>query len=155
MAEFKKASAGERGKWTEKQVEGELKYLNGKFASFCYERLPDARAARGALKASLCDFLFWWKRDTDHKVSGLLEAKETEHDYRLPKDKLGQLARMRKVRLAGGVGVVIIYHSGLSKFRIAPLEFFDGEIPPSWDLRPLPLFNSVAEAMDSMPEVFP
>lgn len=147
MAQTKKEIA-DRGKWAEKEAQKHLEALNTRYMDFAFERLPDARAAGGRLKASLCDFLWWWKA---HGMSntGLLEVKETKHDYRLAKDKLEQLPRMRKVRNAGGLGLVLVHHSTIGKWRIAPLEFFDGEIPPSWDLSPLPTFDIATEALNS------
>lgn len=139
MAEFKKASIGTRGKWAEKEVEAVLKAANQRIYGFAYERLPDARAAGGRLKASICDFLAWWK-GPDGPVSYMIEAKELAHDYRLPKDKIGQLARMRKVANAGGVGIVLVYHTTSSMWRGVPLAYLDGEIPPSWDLRDVKLW---------------
>lgn len=155
-----KSVHADKGKWAEAEVEKVLKAMNAKHLAFAYDRQPDARSARGAIKAALCDFLWWWTFQPSYvspmeKVSGLLEVKETKHDYRLTKDKLDQLPRMRKVRYAGGVGLVIVYHSTLEKWRIAPLEFFDGEIPPSWDLSALPLYATPREAMLSLADCFP
>lgn len=154
MSHMKTASIADRGKWAEKEVEKHLKSLNEKYARFAYERLPDARAAGGRLKAALCDFLAWWERPDGHD-SYLIEVKETKHDYRIAKDKLEQLPRMRKLRLAGAMGIVLIYHSSIDRWRGAPLEYFDGNIPPSWDLRELPTCATLAEALQSSWVPFP
>jgi hypothetical protein len=148
MAQTTKQIA-DRGKWAEKEVQKHLEFLNTKFMGFAFDRQPDARAAGGRLKAALCDFLWWWKPTRNGpSISGLLEVKETRQDSRIARDKLDQLPRMRKVRYAGGVGLVLIYHSAIEKWRCAPLEFFDGEIPPSWDLSALPLYDTLAAALN-------
>lgn len=145
----------DRGKWAEAEVEKVLTHLNEKYMGFAYDRQPDARSARGAIKAALCDFLWWWKDATTGKVSGLLEVKETKHNYRLTKDKIDQLPRMRKVRYAGGEGLVLVFHSEIKKWRVVPLEFFDGPIQPSWDLSNLPVYDTPGEALNSLPRSFP
>lgn len=141
----------DRGKWAEQQVEKVLKKLNEQNVAFAYERLADARAARGAFKAQISDFLYWWKYEgafrSSVSVSGAIEVKETKHDFRLTKDKLEQLPRMRKVVRAGGIGLVIVYHSTIQKWRQVPLDFLDGDIPPSWDISELPLYDSAAAAL--------
>lgn len=148
MSTFKKAAVGDRGKWTEKEVEKVLTAMSNKHLSFAFERLPDARAAGGRLKAQLCDFLCWWESANDReRYSIMLEAKEIQHDYRLPKDKLPQLARMRKVSYAGAEGVVLVYHSTIDKWRCMPLNFFHGDIPPSWDLSSEPVYDNPAAAL--------
>lgn len=153
MAQTKKQIAN-RGKYAEFIVQTYLDRLNEAVMNFSYDRQPDARAAGGRLKAALCDYLWWWEdnglRDGSvTKVSGLLEVKETKHDYRLAKDKLDQLPRMRKIRRAGAVGIVLVYHTTIEKWRIADLSFFDGPIPPSWDLSKLPTYDSLSDAMES------
>lgn len=159
MAQTKKEIA-DRGKWAEKEVQKHLDRLNNRFFDFAYDRQPDARAAGGRLKAALCDFLWWWKYTDGNgkvaRVSGLLEVKETKHDYRLAKDKLDQLPRMKKVHNAGGAGVVLVYHSNLDKWRIAPLSFFIGPVvPPSWDLSSLKLYDNAQTALNFQSDCFP
>lgn len=155
-----KKQIADRGKGAEAEVEKCLKRMNELHYSFAYDRQPDARAAGGRLKAALCDFLWWWQyvnaSGFHSNVSGLLEVKETKHDYRLTKDKLDQLPRMKKVRNAGGKCVVLIHHSTLGKWRITPLEFFiSTEVPPSWDLSSLRLYDTPREALNSLPDCFP
>lgn len=155
-----KKQIADRGKWAESEVEKCLKRMNELHYSFAYDRQPDARAAGGRLKAALCDFLWWWQfvggDGRENRVSGLLEVKETKHDFRLNKDKLDQLPRMKKVKNAGGLGVVMVHHSTLGKWRIIPLTFFIGtEVPPSWDLSSFRLYDTPQEALNWMTEGFP
>ena len=147
MSQFKKATIADRGKWAEKEVEKVLTAMSNNHLGFAYERLADARAAGGRLKAQLCDFLCWWAKANVEAVSIMLEVKEIQHDYRLPKDKLKQLARMRKVSYAGAEGVVLVYHSTIDKWRCMSLSFFHGDITPSWDLSSEPVYDNPAAAL--------
>ena len=142
MRAHKKPGIGDRGKWAEKQVQDLLENLNSKVSAFAFERLPDARAARGALKAQVSDFLVWWNKD--HFP---LEVKETVHDYRLEKGKLDQLPRLRKIYKAGFDGVVLVHHSTLQKWRVMSTIYFEGDIPPSWDLSKVPLHPDATTAL--------
>lgn len=87
----------DRGKRAEKEVQEFLSEVNSRVAEFDFSRLPDARAAMGRMKAMPADFEFFAPG-----VHGLIEAKETEHDYLLHPSKVPQLARLKKRILAGG-----------------------------------------------------
>lgn len=145
---MKKETVGQRGKTAEKLAQEHLDSLNARFISFAYERLPDARAAGGRFKATISDYLCWY-----NGRSVPLEVKSTEHDYRLPKDALAQLPRLHKVSKAGAHPHVLVLFKGLEKWRIAPADFFVFGVP-SWDMRDLPLFDSVRDALNST-DVFP
>lgn len=137
------SAIGQRGKYAEKKVEALLKSYNERWADVTWHRYPDARSARGALKAQPCDYLV-----AAHGRAYHLEVKETEHEYRLPKDKISQIPVLRKFALAGLSFAVIVHHSTLKKWRCIPQTFFlDKEVPPSWDLREFPLLDSEEEAL--------
>lgn len=86
-------------------------------------------------------------------VHGLIEAKETSHDYRIAKDKVAQLSRLHKRELAGGLCVVLVKHTKLRKWRcVQAMDLPAGY--PSWDLRGWPTYDSAAEALASL-GVFP
>lgn len=161
MATSEKAKAiGQRGKFAEKEVEKLFKTLNDQVLNFAYERLPDARSAGGRLKAQLCDYLAWWQycsgsTGQDVSISYQIEVKEIAHAFRLPKDKLNQLPKLRKIRRAGGVGIVIIYHTSTMMWRAIPLEFFNGEAPPSWNLSGVPQYAYLAQALNHQIDKFP
>ena len=140
-----KSELADRGKWAEKEVQKFFQAQADRFAMFSFERLPDARAARGRFKAMVADFDI-----ARPGLSAFVEIKEARHDYRIAKDKLEQLPRLRMWSLAGREFAVVIYHSELNKWRIALKDFFglDG-MPASWDLRELPLFDSAEEALRS------
>ena len=135
----------DRGKATEKEVEQFLQAQSNRFAAFNYERLPDARAAGGRFKAMVADFDL-----AGPGLSAFLEVKETEHDYRLQAARVKQLPRLRKWALSGRDFAVIVFHSKIQKWRLVPSGFFGLEgTPTSWDLRPLPTFDTAEGALRS------
>ena len=147
MAQARKSSSApaDRGKWAEKEVQKFFQSQADRFAMFSFERLPDARAAMGRFKAMVADF------DIGRPgLQAFVEVKETQHPYRLAKDKLEQLPRLRMWALAGREFAVIVYHSELNGWRIALKDFFglDG-MPASWDLRELPVYPTAEEALRS------
>lgn len=136
-------SPGDRGKFAEKQVADVLDRFNDEYVTFAFERLPDARAARGRLKRQLSDFIV-----ESNGVFYPFEVKETGHDFRLTKDKIEQLPRLKKWRLAGARPVVMIYHSNLGQWRLPHFDvFLPTPVPPSWNLIDEPLYDSAEEAM--------
>lgn len=133
-----------RGKAAEKAVFKVLDQWNAQYASFAWHRLPDARSARNFLKAQPADAIYF-----EGDCGGFIEVKETEHPYRLPRDKLSQLPTLKKFAMAGARSVVIVFHSELNKWRIAKVDYFeDGR--PSWDLTQLPLHDTAEQAMNSI-----
>jgi hypothetical protein len=147
LAQRDHGSPKDRGKDTEGHIKRHFENLNRQILPFMFEKLPDARSARGAFKAVLCDFNVLCR-----SVSFYIEAKETEHPYRLARDKIPQIAKLRKAELAGGVPFVLVYHSLLGQWRCLPISYFDGPIPASWDLRNAPLFDDLKSALASIPQ---
>jgi hypothetical protein len=151
-------SHANRGKVAEKATEKVLDDLNSRFMTFAYERLPDARSAGGRLKAVICDYLVWWKEMVNNLPYGhsiLLEVKETEHEYRLPKDKVSQYPRLKKFENAGATALVLVFHSKIDKWRVMTLRQLDHVAgDASWDLRNIETFNSASDALKSS-GVFP
>lgn len=135
---------GDRGKVAEKAVQKLLDRYNHDYSDFAYHRLPDARAAGGRLAAQPADFIYW-----SGDYGGFIEVKETEHEYRLAKDKISQLAILKKFSMAGARSIVLVFHSTLKKWRIAKVEYFELGVP-SWDLSGLPLHDSADDAMNSI-----
>ncbi len=135
----------DRGKFAEKQVQAFLDQQSEMYADFAFERLPDARAARGAFKAMAADF----DLGIGHlRVAAFLEVKETKHNYRINKDKLAQLPRLRKWAMAGRKFAVLVYHSELDGWRLIPQGFFGMEgMPASWDISDITLHSSAAAAL--------
>ena len=145
LSKSKLNDPSERGKWAEREVIKFFDDQSHRFASFNYERLPDARAARGRFKAMVADFDIGTPG-----VAAFVEVKCTQHPYRISRDKVPQLARLRKWVLSGRGFVVVVYHSERDKWRLVPDTFFGLEgTPASWDLRSLPEYPSAEAALKS------
>lgn len=128
------------GKETEKLVTEVLQMANVN-SLFAWHRLPDAKAARGALAAQPADFMY---RFGD--ISGFLEVKALKHEFRLPKDRMSQLPVLHKWALAGSTNYVLVHHYMEGLWRIvdaAELEFG----VPSWDLRKHEVYSAAATAL--------
>ena len=131
------------GKETERLVEQLLDEENTRRADFAWHRFPDSRAAGRVIAAQPTDYLV-----ANGKRTFLLEAKALSHAYRLPKDKVRQLATMHKFDAAGTKGVIVVNHyleSVWRCFRATDLELG----LPSWDLRPFPTFPSAELALSA------
>lgn len=140
---YRKPSVGDRGKYAEKKVKEFLEGMSKAKLQFDWERIPDARTAGGRFPARAGDFAIY--TPTYH---GLIEAKEIEHDSRLPKDKLPQLAKLHKRVLAGGLALVLTYHTGRGFWRAPDFEFlWEGRGAPSWDLSEFPTYPTCGEAL--------
>lgn len=132
-------SEANRGKVAESKLRTELARLEAGLVDFTFERILDAHSARGAMSAARAgDFVIYYKGKNI-----LIEVKEVEHDFRLPKSnfKRDQRARMMKRQLAGSICQVVIYHSTTGQWRILPLNYFGVEEVGSWDLREIATVN--------------
>ena len=142
-----KSNIGQRGKAAEKEVDKVLRQLNNR-SDFAYWRLPDARAARGFLAAQPGDFCYFTVKDGSF-CGGIIEVKETEHEFRIAKDKISQLATLHKFEWAGANSIIVIHHSIEDVWRaFKPSDLEIG--PPSWDLRCFPAHTTVSAALKSM-----
>jgi len=135
-------SLKDRGKDAEKEVLAVLEKMNDASVVFAFERLPDARAAAGRVKKQLSDYIVM-----DGGYFHPLEVKQTEHNYRLSKDKLDQLPRLKKWARAGARPIVLVHHSELDVWRSVPFEMLAiTPLPPSWDLSGLPTYQTAEAA---------
>lgn len=128
------------------------KFLKDWATGVCREanRLTDSKAAGRIVKAAAADFEYFCP-----SAHGLIEVKETKHDYRLARDKLPQLARLRKREQCGGTCVVAVLHSETGVWRILSVPYLTSTGDKgSWDLREVPTFNSLAMAMGENSRVF-
>lgn len=141
-----KSAIGDRGKATEKEVKLFLERFNTERTHFDYERLPDARSSRGRVAAQVADFAFFMP-----KHHGVIEAKETEHEFRLVRTKISQLPKMRKRHLAGGECIVIVYHSTIDKWRVPDVQWLFDTDGASWDLSIFPVYLEAEDALRSLP----
>lgn len=152
----------QRGKYAEGKIKDFLEMWKQKVAGFTYNRIADARSAMGAMSnPQPGDFQWFLKHEHDmeawtgdkvwHGVpytrNGLIESKETEHDFRLPYASFGpdQVGRMVIRQMAGSECIVLICHrvKGVRGvlWRQVPLDFFrerPGAKYGSWDLTQFP-----------------
>lgn len=140
----------DRGKKAEEAVQKALdKWVEG-YADREFNRLLDTRAAGRIVKSAAADFELFAPG-----IHGLVEVKETEHEYRLARDKLPQLARLRKRELAGGLCLVLVHHSTTRLWRIAiARQLAEGGDKGSWNLTEWPTYPDAATALASAHEVF-
>lgn len=150
-------SATDRGKWAEGKVRDWLNQYKGDRASFTFNRILDARSARGMMaNPQPGDFQWFMELDEDawspgdppeHSLqwmgpgpeyhmynytrNGLIEVKSVEHGYLLPYGNftVDQVARMRVRAMAGSEVMVLV------AFRPK------GE-KPYWRTAPLEFFES-------------
>jgi hypothetical protein len=146
MDEKARKAAGQRGKLPEKKVRELLERLKAQKAGFDYERKYDARSAGGRFQSQAGDFGFF-----AHSLHGLIEVKEVDHDFRLPRKNFPdeQRARLRLRELAGGLIIVLIYHTSTKLWRVCRLSDFREGVP-SWDLSDIPTFPNVTQAVESI-----
>jgi hypothetical protein len=139
-----------KGKWAEKQMANFLVKVNDSRYDFAFHRLPDARAARGALAAQPADFMASVAAQGDwEKQFYFIEVKEVKHDYRIPFDKVSQWAVLNQWSNSGANAFVAVYHSTLNKWRLVfidELTELRETSKASWDLRDYKLYASVEEA---------
>ena len=90
-----------RGEFAEKKVKEHLELWHVVTDRREYARLVDTKAAGRIIKAADADFAYYCHDLGTLAVHGLIEVKETEHLYRLARDKVSQLPRLRKREKCG------------------------------------------------------
>ena len=139
-------SQGTRGKWAEGKVRDRLKEMATQ-QGFNFMRLPDARA--GSFVSVTADYLVG-RLNGYGRRSWMLEVKEVDHQFRLPRKNYPteQRNRVRSWELAGFSSLVVVaftplkgsaYRATTPMWRYAPLSYFTGDDKESWDMRNLPL----------------
>lgn len=127
------------GKETEKMIIESLDQLNTRL-DFAYHRLPDAKAARGALAAQPADFI------VSAGKGMFLEVKAIKHAFRVPKDKVRQLPVLKKFELAGMPAAIIVHHYIEGIWRVVRPKDLEFGVP-SWDISEAYGFSSADEAL--------
>lgn len=127
------------GKETEKMIIESLDQLNTRL-DFAYHRLPDAKAARGALAAQPADFI------VSAGKGMFLEVKAIKHAFRVPKDKVRQLPVLKKFELAGMPAAIIVHHYIEGIWRVVRPKDLEFGVP-SWDISKAYGFSSADEAL--------
>lgn len=148
MAEQK--ALGTRGKYAEDKVRDELKRMGEAHAGFDWERNYDGRSSMGRIPRRAGDFTYYWYRCMGTLGHGVLEVKQVQHDFRLPRKNFDPdgWGILKKRELAGGKVVVVVYHSTSKKWRCPPWGWFQSmRDAKSWDLTTWPQFNTAKEAL--------
>jgi len=149
---FKRSRFADRGKKAEEAVQRFLTDWASQSSTREYNRLVDSKAAGRIIKAAAADFEYCCKTAYGEEFHGLIEVKETEHEYRLSKDKLPQLPRLRKRQKCGGRCFVLVFHSTLGMWRALTVPYLEGPSDKgSWNLSNVPLHSNVASALASIP----
>ena len=91
---------------------------------FAFERLHDARAARGKFPPQPSDFLINTYNCTGRPLCIYLEAKETENEDKITIDSFSQFPRIYRKILAGATGLLVVYHTIRKLYRFVPLARF-------------------------------
>lgn len=135
---------GQRGKKAEEAVHRALKkWQQADPAHREFSRLLDTRAAQRIVRKSKADFEYF-----SQGQHGLLEVKETEHDFRFHKSKITQLADLWHRNRCGGQCFVLIHHSKSRLWRCIHADWFlANPVETSWDFSIHPLFTSAEEAL--------
>jgi hypothetical protein len=148
----------DQGKWAEDKVRQWLKKYSEAHASFTFNRILDARSARGAMSNPQPGDFQWFMRGTytlhPHKLgvqfqpiqgipftrNGVIEVKSVEHTHRLPYGNftVEQVGRMRVRAMAGSEPLILVAFrpkNHVPYWRTAPLEYFERrEGKGSWDM---------------------
>lgn len=152
----KASKHADKGKDAEDVVKDVLEAWGAKSPFREWNRLIDTRAARIIIAAAKADFDFYVGFPDAPGAFGLIEVKETEHEYRLKRSHFPQFAGMRKREICGGTCLVLVFHSTLKRWRVASLAWcHDNGDVGSWDMRNLPLFERAEQALrHAAPGVF-
>jgi hypothetical protein len=149
MVTFKRTgNKANRGKPTEDAVAKALATWQGQRMDREFNRLVDSKAAGRIIKAAAADFEFFIG-ELEQTHHGLIEAKETEHEFRIARPKITQLPALRRRRLAGGRCYVVIYHSTIRKYRSVSGHWLDTNGDKgSWNLERIPAFDTPIDALN-------
>ena len=140
-----------RGAYAEKKVKEYLDVWQTGSNYREFNRLTDSKAAGRIIKAAVADFEYFFHDFESSPQHGLIEVKQTEHDYRLARGNVSQLARLRKREKCGGKSFVVIYHSALRRWRITGTEYLATQGDKgSWNLADFPTYATCGEALQSV-----
>lgn len=107
------------GKTTEKNVRKVFDIEEERNVHFAFERLYDARAARGKFPPQTSDF----HADLNGR-SLYIECKETRDPDTVSISAFDQFPRMKRKEMAGAAGALIVYHIQERVYRFVPLIDF-------------------------------
>lgn len=158
-------SRADQGKWAEERVRGWLKEYATAHANFAFNRILDARSARGAMSnPQPGDFQWFMDLDCMFTASngrqfvmtrnGLIEVKSVEHTHLLPYGNFteDQVGRMRIRAMAGSETLILVAFrpKGAKPYwRTAPLEFFEQRIRKgSWDMSDIDAYTHCGDILE-------
>lgn len=149
---FRKSKFADRGKAAENAANKYLSLWAGGHANREFHRLVDSKAAGRIIKASKADFeFFYFPTDSVFAFFGLLEVKETEHEYRLARSKVSQMPGLIKHMKCGGTCLVLVHHSTFGRWRCIDARWMrDNGDKGSWNLAEFPAFETPGEALRSV-----
>lgn len=149
VADLARRELADRGKDAEGKCGQYLKIVGLSDAKFDWQRQYDGRISRGRIPSQTGDYN--WFGVGRH---GVIEVKEIEHEFRLPKklfqrkDGTLKFGVLKKRALAGGEVTILVYHSVTKLWRTPDLQYFlDRLDQPSWDLREFKTQDTVAAAL--------
>lgn len=144
-----------RGKYAEDKAHAYLQWWAGADPHCEASRLVDTKAAGRIIKAAKADFEYFTGRGSASQ-HGLIETKQTEHDYRLERAKVTQLPNLRKREKCGGRCYVLVYHSTIKAWRCLSVPYLvEGGDKGSWNLSAVPTFPTCWQALGDQSWVFP
>lgn len=143
-----KSKNANKGKEAEKLVAKFLDEWAACSPKRSYERLVDARAAGRTIKAAASDFCCWSFTSLGH-YTVFIEVKQTLHQYRLARDKVPQLPRLRKLTTCGCTCLILIYHSTLDSWRVVKADELAIDVP-SWDFSDKPTYPTPGAALQAV-----
>lgn len=146
---FRKSKFADRGKDAENAAHKYLSQWAGGSANREFNRLVDSKAAGRIIKASKADFeFFYFPTNSVAPFFGLLEVKETEHEYRLARSKVSQMPSLVKRAKCGGTCLVLVHHRTIGKWRCIDARWMrDNGDKGSWNIEAFPAFNTPGEAL--------
>lgn len=138
----------DRGLYAESKVKSYLEWWVALDTHREFNRLVDTKAAGRIIKAAPADFEYFGIGGDGVAQHGLIEVKQTEHEYRLARDKVSQLPRLRKREKCGGTSYVLVYHSTVKRWRCVGVAYLaNGGDKGSWNLSEEPTFTTCADAL--------
>lgn len=136
-----------RGVYAEKKVKAFLEEWVLASTTRDFSRMTDSKAAGRIIKAAPADYEYF-NASMVGAAHGYVEVKETEHEYRLARDKVSQLPILRKREKCGCTSFVLIYHSTLKQWRAVTVkELAETGDKGSWNLTHRPLFPTCGDAL--------
>lgn len=107
------------GKATEKKVRKEFDKEEENNVHFAFERLYDAKAARGKFPPQTSDY------HVDFNGRSIyVECKETTDPDTISISAFDQFPRMKRKAMAGAPGALVVYHIKERVYRLVPLADF-------------------------------